>query len=99
MKYKAGFVGVIGLPNSGKSTLVNGLVGEKVSIVSSKPQTTRRRQLGILNRPHAQMVFVDAPGMLSAESGLNRFLMEEALDIVAKSDVLMAVLNVDESNL
>lgn len=97
--YRAGFVGVIGLPNSGKSTLVNRLVGEKVSIVSSKPQTTRRRSLGILTMPEGQIVFVDAPGVLAAKSGLNHFLMEEAQDVVAKSDALMVVLNIDESDL
>lgn len=98
-QYRAGFVGVIGLPNSGKSTLVNRLVGEKVSIVSSKPQTTRRRSLGILTRPEAQVVFVDAPGVITATTGLNYFLMEEAQDVIAKADVLLAVLNIDEPNL
>lgn len=97
-EYRAGFVGVIGLPNSGKSTLVNRLVGEKVSIVSSKPQTTRRRSLGILTKPEAQIVFVDAPGLIKASSGLNQFLMEEAQDIMAKSDALLVVLNIDETD-
>jgi GTP-binding protein Era len=99
MSFRAGFVGVIGLPNSGKSTLVNKLVGEKVSIVSSKPQTTRRRSLGILTRPEGQIVFVDAPGVLAAKSGLNHFLMEEAQDVIAKADALMVVLNIDEQDL
>lgn len=99
MSYRAGFLGVIGLPNSGKSTLVNRLVGEKVSIVSSKPQTTRRRSLGILTKEEGQIVFVDSPGVLAAKSGLNHFLMEEAHDVIAKSDALMAVLNIDEKDL
>lgn len=99
MSFKAGFIGVIGLPNSGKSTLVNRLVGEKVSIVSRKPQTTRRRSLGIRNVDQAQIIFVDAPGILSAKAGLNHFLMEEAADVVSKADVLLVVLNIDESNL
>lgn len=99
MSYRAGFLGVIGLPNSGKSTLVNRLVGEKVSIVSSKPQTTRRRSLGILTKSEGQVVFVDSPGVLTAKSGLNHFLMEEAHDVIAKSDALMAVLNIDEKDL
>jgi GTP-binding protein Era len=99
MSYRSGFVGVIGLPNSGKSTLVNHLVGEKVSIVSNKPQTTRRRSLGILTLPESQAIFVDAPGVLTASSGLNLFLVEEVNDVIAKSDVLMVVLNIDERNL
>jgi GTP-binding protein Era len=99
MSYRAGFIGVIGLPNSGKSTLVNKLVGEKVSIVSSKPQTTRRRSLGILTKPEGQIVFVDAPGVLSAKSGINHFLMEESQDVIAKADALMVVLNIDEPDL
>jgi GTPase len=98
MSYRAGFVGVIGLPNSGKSTLVNKLVGEKVSIVSNKPQTTRRRNLGILTRESEQLVFVDAPGILTGGTGLNKFLMEEARDVIKESDVLLVVLNIDEPN-
>src|SRR5215475_12388779 len=97
MSYRAGFVGVIGLPNSGKSSLVNRLVGEKVSIVSSKPQTTRRRSLGILSLPEGQLIFVDAPGFLKAGKGLKHFLMEEAEDVVAGADALIVVLNIDES--
>lgn len=96
MSIKAGFVGLIGLPNAGKSTLLNLLVEEKVSIVTPKPQTTRRRVLGILNGQGLQAVIVDAPGVVSAKSGLNQFLEREALDVIASSDALCAVLNIDE---
>ena len=98
MKYRAGFVGLIGLPNSGKSTILNALVGEKVSIVTSKPQTTRRRVMGLLTTEDYQIIFVDAPGVVKAKSGLNMFLAEEAEDVISQSDVLIAVLNIDEKN-
>ena len=97
MSYRAGFVGLIGLPNSGKSTLMNSLVGEKISIVSAKPQTTRRRVLGVVSRPEYQAVFVDAPGVVGDSNGLNRFLREEAEDVIGQSDVLVAILNIDET--
>lgn len=96
MGFRAGFVGLIGLPNSGKSTLMNAMVGEKVSIVTSKPQTTRRRVIGLMSGEKYQFVFVDAPGVVRAKSGLNMFLREEAFDVAAQSDMLIAVLNVDE---
>lgn len=96
--YKAGFVGLIGLPNSGKSTLMNSLVGEKVSIVSPKPQTTRRRMLGVVTREHFQAVFVDAPGVVSSKKGLHEFLHQEAVDVIQNSDVLVCVLNIDEKD-
>lgn len=96
--YRAGFVGLIGLPNSGKSTLMNSVVGEKVSIVSNKPQTTRRRMLGVVNRPDFQAVIVDAPGVVSAKKGLHEFLHQEALDVIKNSDALICVLNIDEKD-
>jgi GTP-binding protein Era len=98
MSYRAGFVGLIGLPNSGKSTLMNALVGEKVSIVTSKPQTTRRRVMGLVTDTDHQVVFVDAPGVVRAKSGLNMFLHEEALDVANQSDILLVILNIDEKD-
>ena len=67
MAYKAGFLGLIGQPNAGKSTLMNFLVDEKVSIISAKPQTTRRRIHGIWSSEQGQIVFVDAPGIVKAD--------------------------------
>lgn len=96
MSYRAGFIGLIGLPNSGKSTLMNALVGEKVSIVTAKPQTTRRRVVGLVNEKDYQAVVVDAPGVIKATSGLNAFLRDEAQDVINESDILIAVLNIDE---
>lgn len=96
MGYKAGFLGLIGQPNAGKSTLMNFLVEEKVSIVSAKPQTTRRRILGIWSRDEGQIVFVDAPGVVKADKGLNAFLAKEAEEVISASDALLAIVSVDE---
>jgi GTP-binding protein Era len=95
MNYRAGFVGLIGLPNAGKSTLANTLIGEKVSIVTAKPQTTRQRVLGIRTDESSQILFVDAPGVIKSTSGLNGFLGAEYQSVMTDSDVLIAVLNID----
>jgi GTP-binding protein Era len=95
---KSGFVGIIGQPNAGKSSFLNRMVAEKVSIVTSKPQTTRRRSLGIINDENYQIVFVDAPGMIKNNKKLNSFLQAELDDVVKTSDVLLAVLSIDEES-
>jgi GTPase len=94
-QFRAGFVALIGEPNAGKSTLVNLLVGEKVSIVTEKPQTTRQRVTGILTTNSAQLVFVDSPGMLRSTSGLNAFLQDEFTHVVQNADVILALLPAD----
>src|SRR5512141_379547 len=76
--FRAGFIALVGRPNVGKSTLVNALVGEKVAIVSPKPQTTRTRIHGILNRPDAQLVLVDTPGLSLADSVLRKAMSRTA---------------------
>jgi GTPase len=93
--FKSGFVGIIGQPNAGKSSIMNSLVNEKVSIVTNKPQTTRRRVMGIVSSNAGQIVFVDAPGVLKTTAGLNGFLQKEAQDVIKQSDVLMAVIALD----
>jgi GTP-binding protein Era len=98
MSYKAGFLGLIGQPNAGKSTLMNYLVSEKVSIVTAKPQTTRRRVMGVWSTDKGQIVFVDAPGLIKADKGLNGFLSQEAEDVISQSDALLAIVSVDEKN-
>lgn len=95
---KAGFVALLGLPNSGKSTLANALVGEKISIVSAKPQTTRRRIHGILTTPTAQLVFVDAPGVVGPTTSLNEFLHREYQAVLRDSDVVMVIVNLDATS-
>jgi GTP-binding protein Era len=93
--FKSGFVAVVGRPNAGKSTLVNFLVGSKVSIVTPVPQTTRNRILGILNRPTAQVIFMDTPGVHKPLSRLNQQMMSFVRQALAERD--LAVLIVDAS--
>src|SRR5881227_2198065 len=73
----AGTVAILGRPNVGKSTLLNRIVGEKLAIVTPKPQTTRNRITGVYNHERGQIVFVDTPGVHGARKGLNRFMVEE----------------------
>src|SRR6476661_2687146 len=93
--FRAGFVALVGVPNAGKSTLANILVGEKFTIVSQKPQTTRRRTLGVVNQPNSQIVLMDAPGVIQASKGLNQFLASEWEDVIQNADALLLVLNID----
>lgn len=92
---KCGFVSVIGLPNAGKSTLVNRIIGEQVSIVSPKAQTTRQCVTGIYTKDNYQIVFVDAPGFIQAETGLNHFIQKQWEESVKDCDVVLGVLNLD----
>lgn len=90
--FRAGFVAVAGRPNVGKSTLVNALVGDRVAIVSRRPQTTRRCILGVVNRPRAQIVLVDSPGLHdSGGRALNRALNAGARRAVVDADIVMLV--------
>ena len=93
--HKSGFVAIVGKPNVGKSTLVNALVGEKVAIVSAKPQTTRNRILGISTTPDAQIVFIDTPGVHQPRHQLGQAMMDVARQSVPEADV--AILLVDVS--
>ena len=96
MSRRAGTVAVAGRPNAGKSTLVNALVGTKVAIVSDKPQTTRRRILGVLNRPDGQIVFVDTPGLHKPLHRLNRVMLDEAMEAILDVDVVLLVIDATE---
>lgn len=88
---KSGFIGVIGKANAGKSTLVNVLVGEKVSIVSPKPQTTRDAVMGVLTKPEYQLVFVDTPGLYKAQSKLSDMMQKTAEQTSKDVDFILFV--------
>lgn len=90
--FRAGFIAVAGRPNVGKSTLVNSLVGRKVSIVTPKPQTTRRRVLGVKTTPTVQFIFVDTPGMHTGEKrALNRAMNRTAVAAAGEADLCLLV--------
>jgi GTP-binding protein Era len=88
-KHRAGFVAIVGRPNAGKSTLVNLLVGQKIAIVTSKPQTTRNRIQGIVTREDGQIVLIDTPGLHDARTVLNRQMMKEVAAALEGIDVLV----------
>ena len=91
--FKSGFVTIAGPPNAGKSTLLNRLLGEKISITSKKPQTTRNRILGVLHRPAAQLIFYDTPGVFKAKDKLNIRIVDEALSAVGDADLILVVVD------
>ena len=92
MAFKSGFVAVIGKANVGKSTLVNALIGKKVSIVSPKPQTTRDQILGILNGKDYQAIFIDTPGIHKSKNNLDKQMQETITQATQDVDLLLYVL-------
>ena len=91
MSFKAGFIGIIGKPNAGKSTLMNALVGEKLSIITSKEQTTRHKILGILSTENYQMIFVDTPGIIETKYGLHKNMMTVVEETTKDADILIVL--------
>ncbi len=94
MSIKCGFVAVIGKPNAGKSSLVNAIIGEKVSIVSPRPQTTRNNILGIYNSSSSQIIFVDTPGINSATNGLDKYMQRSVKDAVEDVSAVIVVVDI-----
>jgi GTPase len=92
--FRSGYIAILGRPNVGKSTLVNALLGQKVAAVSPKPQTTRKRQLGILTTDAYQLVFVDTPGIHSPRHKLGQFLNQEAQEALEGVDMILWLVDV-----
>jgi GTP-binding protein Era len=92
--HKSGFVAVVGIPNAGKSTLINAFMQQKIAIVTPRPQTTRTRQLGILTTPDYQIIFIDTPGIMKEpRHKLDSFMLNTALNTLQDSDVILWVMD------
>ena len=96
MSYRAGFVSIIGKPNAGKSTLMNALVGEKMSIITPKAQTTRHRILGIVNGEDYQIVFSDTPGIIKPHYALQETMMHQVSGSLVDADMVLLVTDINE---
>jgi len=96
--FKAGFVAVVGRPNVGKSTLVNRLIGQKIAIMSDKPQTTRNKILCILNQPDAQILFLDTPGIHKPHHKLGEYMVRTAENTLREVDVVLFVVDAAEKS-
>lgn len=96
MTHKAGFVSIVGKPNAGKSTLMNALVGEKMSIITPKAQTTRHRILGIVNDDEYQIIFSDTPGVIKPKYGLQENMMEVVDEALVDADIILLVTDINE---
>ena len=90
--FKSGFIGIIGRPNAGKSTLFNAIIGDKISIMTHKPQTTRNKITGIKNYPDAQLIFLDTPGMHKPKTPLNRAMVRTTREAIGSVDVLLMMI-------
>jgi GTP-binding protein Era len=95
---KSGFVGIIGAPNAGKSTLLNQVLGQKISITSKKPQTTRDRILGIVNRESSQIIFIDTPGIHRSTNLLNKRIVDQAMMALEDVDIILFMVDAVNRN-
>src|SRR3954471_2555328 len=97
IRRRSGFAALIGRPNVGKSTLLNRLTGEKIAIVSPKPQTTRNRILGVVTRPEGQVALLDTPGIHQAKGELNRYMVEVALQAAREVELVLFLIEPPEA--
>lgn len=93
MSYKSGFITIIGSPNVGKSTLMNRMVGQKISIVSDRAQTTRNRITGVVSRKDYQMIFLDTPGVTAPKSRLGEYMLKVAYDSISEVDAILLMVD------
>jgi GTP-binding protein Era len=95
--FRAGFISVMGRPNVGKSTLINALLGQKITAVSPRPQTTRQQQLGILTTDDAQLIFVDTPGLHQPRHKLGQYMNQEAVNALEDADLILFVVDITQT--
>ncbi len=96
--FRSGFITIVGAPNCGKSTLLNQLLGLKISITANRPQTTRNRILGVVHRPGVQLIFIDTPGVHIARLPLNQRIVAVAVAAIADADVVLAMIDLERSD-
>ena len=99
MTFKSGFVSIIGKPNAGKSTLLNGLINKKISIINSKPNLTRNRILGIYNDKSHQIVFSDTPGILTPKYTLQEKMLKESISTTVDSDLILIMVDIKDKKI
>jgi GTPase len=97
--FRSGFIAIIGAPNVGKSTLLNQMIGEKISITSNKPQTTRNRILGVVHRPGSQLIFIDTPGIHKAYRPLNMRIVDAAFSALQNVDIILIMVDAAKPDL
>jgi len=96
--HKCGYIALIGKPNVGKSTLTNALVGQKMSIVTRKPQTTRHKILGVLSRDDYQVIFLDTPGVMEPKYKLHEAMMHNVRDAIGDADLVLLIVAANETS-